>query len=499
MKQLRPYQSKAISSALQANGECIITMATGLGKTVTAVELAKNFTSTLFVVDSEELAEQAANAFRYDFKETGLIKADKFEVKRITVASIQTLYRRLDKLTPEQFELIIVDECHGYMARQWRRGIEYFSPKLRCGITATPARLDNLSLSDLFGDIVYEYNIKSGIEDGYLVELDAIKIKTNVSLDKINTVAGELNQGQLSNEINTLARNNQVSEAYVKYAKGRRTIVFCCNIKHALDLCDVFLMKGIKATAISSDEEQTGDRTEKVKDFKEGKYDVIFNCNILSKGFDLPIVSCIINASPTKSLTRFMQGIGRGTRPLTGVIDGIETVDGRWKAIKSSDKKDCLIIDIVDNTTRHNIVNAWNLDRELPPEERVFITQENRDKLIEARLNKIHKLEHTRESDERVSLLRIPRLKVNLNTENMQKDATQPQLDWISKLGHNIKDNHYSNGDCQEILNQQPLSKTKKDELRAMGYDVDSRPLINADYNAVQREIWIKKQKKLKK
>jgi len=338
-----------------------------LGKTVCAVNLAKNFNNTLFVVDSEELAEQAANAFKYDFKETGLIKADKFDVKRITITSIQTLHRRLDRLSPEQFDLIVVDECHGYMAKQFRKGIEFFKPKLLCGITATPARLDNLSLSDLFGEIAYEYNIKSGIEDGYLVELDAIKIKTNISLDKINTVAGELNQGQLSNEINTLARNMQISEAYLKYAAGRRTIVFCCNIKHALDLCDVFLMKGIKATAISSDEELTGDRTGKVKDFKEGKYDVIFNCNILSKGFDLPIVSCIINASPTKSLTRFMQGIGRGTRPLTGVIDGLETSKERWSAIKSSDKKDCLIIDIVDNTTRHNIINAWNLDKELPP------------------------------------------------------------------------------------------------------------------------------------
>ena len=498
MKALRKYQNDAIASALSSNGECIITMATGLGKTFTAVELSRSFKNTLFIVDSEELVEQASDAFRTAYPEVGLIKADVFNLKPITIASIQTLHRRLHLIPNDYFELQIVDEAHLYMAKTFRKGVEHFTPKLRCAITATPVRMDNLSLSDIFGEIVYEYNIKSGIEDGYLVELDAIKIKTNVSLDKINTVAGELNQGQLSNEINTLARNNQISEAYLKYANGRRTIVFCCNIQHAMDLCDVFLSKGIKSTAISSDEELTGDRTGKVKDFKEGKYDVIFNCNILSKGFDLPIVSCIINASPTKSLTRFMQGVGRGTRPLTGVIDGIETSKDRWAAIKKSDKKDCLIIDIVDNTTRHNIVNAWNLDKELLPEERVFITQENRQKLIDARLGKKAILDFERKDDEFISLLRIPRIKINLDSEGMKKSATKAQLDWIEKLGYRSDENTYTHGMIQQIVGELPASRDKIEEIKSLGYSID-RPLTNNDYNAVKREIYIKLQKKKKK
>lgn len=496
---MRPYQSKAITSALQSNGECIICMATGLGKTVTAVELSRSFKNTIFIVDSEELVSQASDAFRGIYPDVGLIKADVFNLKPITIASIQTLHRRLHLIPSDYFELQVVDEAHLYMAKTFRKGVEHFTPKLRCAITATPVRMDNLSLSDLFGEIAYEYNIKSGIEDGYLVELDAIKIKTNISLDKINTVAGELNQGQLSNEINTLARNNQISEAYLKYANGRRTIVFCCNIKHALDLCDVFLMKGIKATAISSDEELTGDRTGKVKDFKEGKYDVIFNCNILSKGFDLPVVSCIINASPTKSLTRFMQGIGRGTRPLAGVIDGLETSKERWSAIKSSAKKDCLIIDIVDNTTRHNIINAWNLDKELPPEDRVFITQENRQKLINARLGKIAKLDFERKDDEFVKLLRIPRIKINRDSEGMRKNASEKQLLWLSRLGYDVKENTYSMGAVQEIVGELPASKDKIEIAKQNGYDVEGIVLTNNQFNAIQRELYLKQQKKKRK
>jgi len=500
LKALRKYQSNAVTSALQSGGECIITMATGLGKTVTAVQLSTHFKSTIFTVDSEELVEQATNAFKDIYNDIGLIKADVFRLRPITIASIQTLHRRLHLIPSDYFELQVVDEAHLYMAKTFRKGVEHFTPKLRCAITATPIRMDNLSLADLFGEIAYEYNIKEGIRDGYLVELDAIRVKTNCSLDKVSTLAGEFNQGQLSNEINTLSRNNQISEAYLKYANGRRTIVFCCSIQHALDLCEAFLMKGIKATAISSDEDLTGDRTQKVADFKDGKYDVILNCSILGKGFDLPVVSCIIQAAPTKSLTRYLQAVGRGTRTLTGIIDGLETVEERWSAIKKSDKKDCLIIDITDNTTRHNIVNAWELDKELSPEDRVFITQEKRDKLLEARLGKNSKLEHEQKEDERVKLLRIPRVKINYyDSEANKKLAGEKQLEWVRNLGHDIVNNAFTIGQCSEIISQQPLSRKRIEELKQKGYDVNSKILTNADYSAVMRQEWIKQQKKIKK
>jgi len=523
-KKLRPYQQASIDS-INTNlskgiDKALLVLATGLGKTVTAVKTAEQFKKTLFIVDSEELLEQAALAFLRDkfdsefsnnvaemgfinyiknphyfaakgFK-MGAIKQDLFEIGDVTIASIQTLYRRLHLLDPEEFDCVIVDEAHCYMAKTYQKGVLHFNPKLRLGLTATPQRADNLPLGDLFDKIIYEYNIADGIKDGYLVELDAIKVTTNVSLDSVRTTAGDLNNADLSNEINTLARNNLVVDKWIQYCKGRKTIVFACNIQHALDLCEAFLNKGISATAVSSDEELTGDRSKKVKDFKKGVYDVIINVNILTKGFDEPGIQCIVAAAPTKSLTRYMQAIGRGTRILPGVIDMIETIEGRWSAIKSSDKKDCIILDIVDNTNRHNIVNAWNLDRELPPEERVFTTQEKRDKLISARSAK---LEHKQEKDERSKLLKIPRFKINYGSENMKKLATQPQLEWIKRLGHDVENNVFTNAMCQEIIGQQPLPHAKKEELRKMGYDVDSKPLTNSDYAAVMKEMWIKNKK----
>lgn len=498
MKVLRPYQQTAINKALQST-EGIICMATGLGKTITSVELSRSFSSTLFIVDSEELAEQATEAFRFVYPETGLIKADVFNIKPITIASAQTLHRRLHKLSPDQFQLQVVDEAHLYMATTFRKGVEFFSPKLRIGITATPERMDNLPLWDLFGDIIFDYGIREGIRDGYLVELDARRLKTKVSLDSVGTVAGEFNQGQLSNAIDTLSRNNQIVDDYIANNKGERTIAFCCSIEHAIHLCEAFQMKGIKATAISSDEDKTGNRTQKVEDFRNGKYDVICNVNILTKGFDAPEVSCIINAAPTKSRTRYLQGIGRGTRPLKGVIDGLETTAERIAAIRASGKKRTVIIDVTDNTTRHNIVNAYELDKELHPDERVFITEENRQKLIESRLNKKAILDFTRDQDEVVSLLSIPKIKINYDSEGMKKQATEAQINWLKKLGYKIEENVYTHAMCTQIFGELPASKKDIEFAKSQGYNVSGQFIQIKHINAIKNELWIKQQKKLKR
>jgi len=333
-----------------------------------------------------------------------------------------------------------------------------------------------------------------------LVELDGVKIKTNCSLDKVRTTAGELNTKDLSDAIDTLSRNNLIVDKYIQYAQGRKFIAFACDIQHAIHLCEAFIQKGIKATVISSDEELTGNRTEKVKDFRLGTYEGIINVNILTEGSDFPFVSCIINAAPTTSWTRFIQRVGRGTRTLSGIIDGLLTIAERWSAIKKSEKKDCIILDITDNTTRHNLVNCWELDRELPPEDRVFITDETRQKLLEARLGKVAKLDHVQAEDEKINLLRIPRVKINFESEAMKKIATEKQLAWINQIGgYDTENNVYTNAMCQEIIGQQPLSRAKTEEVRLLGYDVNSKILTNADYSAVMRQEWIKQQKKIKK
>jgi superfamily II DNA or RNA helicase len=503
-KKPRKYQIEsinAITSKLeQGVDKQLLCLATGAGKTFTAVNIANRFKSVLFVVDSEELLEQAAFAFlreKFDSSflkhiqesgfvdyvrggglfagneyKVGLIKADVFQPHgNVVFCSAQTLHRRIDRLDPNMYDLVIIDECHVFLSKSYFKGVTHFTPKLRLGLTATPYRLDGLPLSDLFSEIVYEYNIDSGIKDGYLVELNAIKVSTNCSLDSVKTLGGEFNQRDLSNEINTLARNNHIAESYLKYANGRKTLGFGIDIQHCLDLVEAFKEKGINASAVSSDEERTGSREQKIKDFKEGRLDVLFNTNILTKGFDEPSVSCIITAAPTKSLARFLQCLGRGTRTLPGTIDGLETPEERIAAINKSAKKDCIILDITDVTTKHSVINCWEIDKQKPIEDRIFVSRENKEKLLLERLKRNVKLQHSRTDDEKVNLLSLPKIKIN-KSWRMEGDATPAQLAAIAKWGYDIENTHYSKTMVAEIFGKQECTDKQKKYLAWKGYDV---------------------------
>jgi len=484
---LRKYQQEAIDTTLskleKGINRSIIVLPTGAGKTKTAVSLVKQagFKSVLFCSDSEELIEQSAMAFiREAFDERlsnhiqeqgflnyvkdggifagspykiGAIKASLFQpYGNIVACSLQTLYRRLDLLKPDQFDCVIIDECHGATAKTWVQSINYLKPKLLLGLTATPVRTDGVSLGTVFDEIVYEYKLKDAIEQGYLCEIDAIRVKTNISLDSVKTTAGDLNQKELSEEINCYARNKLIVDSYLKYAKGRKGIFFCVTIQHCLDLLEVFLEAGIKAKAVSSNEELTGDRSLTIKQYKDNEFDVLINVSIVCKGFDDPETSCVGNACPTKSYTKWAQGIGRGLR------------------LKQGEFKDCVILDFVDNTSKHSLVNSFSLDKGLPPEERVYITSKDREKLIEARRVRI---EGKTNKDERVQLLPImtPKFKTTIKSTELADDQQKAHLKF---LGFDTDETVYTRENYREIIGSFPADSEQIFELKKFGFKMDS-------------------------
>ena len=489
-------------------------MATGLGKTFTAVKLADNFERTLLIVPSEELAEQGAMAFlreKFDERLTdhiqsvgfinyirkggvfantdykvGLIKADVFQpYGNLVVTSAQTLHKRLDKLDPNYFNLVIADECHFFMSPSFLKGTSFWNPQLLIGQSATPSRLDNLDLTELFGEIAYEYNIKEGIQDGYLVELDGIRIKTNTNLDNVKTKGGDLNESQLANEVNTPARNFLIANKYLEHCKDRPAIGFAVDIRHAIDLAEAFNQKGIKADAVSSNEELTGDRKQKIKDFKEGRIKVLFNVNLLTTGVDIPEISCCIMARPTKSRTLFMQAIGRSTRTLTGVIDGLETVAERLSAIKNSAKTKSIILDVVDNTSKHDLVNTWTLDKALDPQDRIFITAEKREKLLAERQKRT--IEGNRDKDEFVKLISLPKPVKASNSVKMNEEITEAQKVWLERLNYNTSETYYTKKMAFDIISQQQAARYKIKVLKECGYNVEGEYISNGIFEACIR------------
>lgn len=489
---LRPYQEEAIKAVEAALTRGVthqmVVMATGCGKTKTAVSVSEKYKRVLWITHTEDLIKQSALAFikeKYDetivnhidnvgfidyvrnggmfaggsFK-MGLVKADAFFPHgNVVMASIQTLWRRLDRFKPEEFDLIVIDEAHLAASKTFRTTIEYFKPKLCLLLTATPHREDNLLLSDVCDEIVYDFGIKEGIDGKYLCELDAVRVKTTTSLDNVRTTGGELNQKDLSEEIDNPQRNQLVVSAYLKYAKGRQAIFYCVDVKHAVSLAQVFNDLGVKCKAVSSNEQLTPDRSQTIKDFKDEKLMVLTNCMILTTGVDIPNVGCIGMSSPTKSLTKYLQCVGRGTRLKNDKYVGLFG-------------QNTIILDYIDSTSRHNLVNAWELDKLKEPEDRVFITEEKREKLLEERRKKKLNIAERKE-DERVKLLRIPRPKLRY-TKRTKEPATPAQLKWIADLGYDVNNQTYTKEMVSKIIMDLPATPKQRGLLKYYGYDVDS-------------------------
>ena len=380
------------------------------GKTKTAIGLTEQvkFKKTLWLTHRDDLCNQSALAFirdkfderfsnhvdelgfiKYinqgglfaggDFK-MGLIKGDIFKPDGdVVVASANTIHNRLHLLKPDQYDCLIIDECHRFGSKSLYKGLSFFEPKLRLGLSATPFRDSGVLMGDI--DITaFEYNLQEAIKDGNLCELDGVRIKTNLSLDNVHTLGGEFNQKELADEVNCYKRNLLIVNSYIKYCRGIQGIFFCVNINHCLALLELFMEAGINAKAVSSDEKRTPNSAEHIKAYKKGQIDVLINVDLLTVGTDAPNTGCIGCCAPTKSLVKFLQLIGRGTRL-------------KDKIFVSKYGQKCIVLDFLDNTTRHNIINTWTLDYKLPPEERIFLTSENRNRLVEERLRRNSKVD----------------------------------------------------------------------------------------------------------
>ncbi len=339
-----------------------------------------------------------------------------------------------------------------------------------------------MQLGNMFDKIVYSYDIADGIKDGYLCELDAVRVKTDLSLDNVRTTGGEFNARDLSNEVDIPERNQLIVDSYEKYANGRQGIFFCVDIKHSLHLAEKFKEQGISCSAVSSDEEATGDRSQTVKNFKEGKIQVLTNVGILTTGFDHRNVGVVGNCSPTKSLSKYLQCIGRGTR----------LKDENFVAKYG---QNCVILDFVDSTTRHKLINAWSIDSGKATEEKVFMTKAKKKELIEERERKIAFIAATSKKDVKVDLLELPKVYIS-NSIKSQEPATEKQLKWIASLGYDIVNVEYTKKMCNEIISSQPAQHWQISFLKKEGYNVSDGATL-AEYNLAKAEVERKKNKEI--
>ncbi len=401
---LRQYQQLGHDSIIEAFKKyrsTLLVQGTGTGKTVVFAHVIKTIQPgrALVLAHRNELIWQAKEKIE---AVTGLpVEIEKanmsagtnlFTRTPIVVGSIQTQIsgskgkRRYMRFKPEEFSLLVVDEAHHCTSASWKEVVAYYqrNPNLKLlGVTATPKRADEEALSQLFESVAFEYGILTAIQDGYLVDIAQQFVSVSgLDYSHVKTTAGDLNEGDLAKVMEMEENVQGVCQPSLEvmfglppktlkqipvpqwreYLSGlnrrpRRTIVFTVSVAQAEMYADVFsrAMPGVEWVCGKTSPDK---RKSTLDRFALGETHVVANCGVLLEGFDNPGVEVIVMARPTKSQVLYSQCIGRSTRPLPGVVDGVETPELRRAAIAGSAKPLARILDFVGNSGHHKLVTC---------------------------------------------------------------------------------------------------------------------------------------------
>ncbi|OFX00793.1 MAG: hypothetical protein A3E78_00885 [Alphaproteobacteria bacterium RIFCSPHIGHO2_12_FULL_63_12] len=372
---LRPYQLIQVEKVFEKCSEdlmpTIIVSATGTGKGAAAAELARRVLPmrTLLLAHTEELCSQLRGHCRtWAGVEAAVEKAESradlgepdlfgSEAPPIVVGSIQTMIRRKERFPADYFGLVVCDEAHISLSPGWQSVLRYFDPHARIvGITASPSRSDQREMGSYYKSIADEYGLVRAISEGYLVPLKTQTVPISVSLAGVKTTDGDLDEIQLDRAIRPYLK--EAAHALKQYAPQRRTIAFLPLIDTSREFVKCCREVGLEAAHVDGTSE---DRAELQDKLRRGALNVLSNAQLLSVGVDIPQADCVLVLRPTKSFVFYSQAIGRITRTLPGVIDGLETPEARKKAIAGSLKPNALILDMIWLHEKHNIVRPSSL------------------------------------------------------------------------------------------------------------------------------------------
>ncbi len=372
--QLRYYQEIAINNALEAianhQERILLTLATGTGKTAIAFQIAWKLFQTrwnlkrdgnrrpriLFLADRNILADQAYNAFS-SFSEDALVRIRPNEIRKngsvptngsIFFTIFQTFMSGTDKdgkpapyfgaYPPDYFDFIVIDECHRGGANDesnWRGILEYFSPAVQLGLTATPKKEQNINTYKYFGEPVYIYSLKEGINDGFLTPFKVKRIKTTLD-DYIYTsddqiIEGEIEEGRLYTEpdfnkiIEIKEREAKRVQIFMDEAnRNEKAIIFCATQDHAAAVRDSVNQYKQSSNPnycvrVTANDGEIGEQF--LREFQDNEKTIptiLTTSQKLSTGVDARNIRNIVLMRPINSMIEFKQIVGRGTRLFDG-------------------------------------------------------------------------------------------------------------------------------------------------------------------------------------
>ena len=375
----RYYQDNAIQNVLEAMAKgqerILLTLATGTGKTFIAFQVAwKLFHSRwnlkdwkgnaepsrrpriLFLADRNILADQAYNSFSA-FDDDALVRIDPADIRKkgkvpkngsIFFTIFQTFMSGASKngkpspyfgdYPPDFFDLIIIDECHRGGANDegnWRAILDYFSPAVQLGLTATPKRRDNVDTYAYFGEPVYVYSLKEGINDGFLTPFKVVQIATTLD-EYVYTADDTLVEGQIEtgkrymetdfNRIIEIRQREEyrVTKLMTMIDQREKTLVFCATQDHALAVRDLINQNNSSGNPnycqrVTANDGALGEQH--LREFQDNEKTIptiLTTSQKLSTGVDARNVRNIVLLRPVNAMIEFKQIIGRGTRLYEG-------------------------------------------------------------------------------------------------------------------------------------------------------------------------------------
>lgn len=337
----------------------LLALPTGAGKTIIFSELIRRARHPVLVLaHRDELLGQARSkieaALRQNTNDRRTVSLERGQRRAsrdagVVVASIRSLHegRIGPALAGRDLRLVIYDECHHAVADSNRRVLEQIGvfapdwPGTLVGFTATTRRADGRGLGEVFEEIVYERSLREMIDDGYLRPLRGLRFSTAADLSSVTVRGEDFDEDELEEAVDVESRNLLVARAIQECTRDRRTIAFCVTVRHAENLARALRELGIPAAMVCGEMPKL-DRSRTLQRFADGELRVITNVGVLTEGFDDPGVSAVAMVRPTRSVSMYLQCVGRGMR-------------------LSPDSEDCLVLDFVDLSSL-DVVTTATLD-----------------------------------------------------------------------------------------------------------------------------------------
>lgn len=380
--QLRDYQQAAVEKVFdewREHSSTLVVCPTGTGKTQIFCDVIRRVQPgrTLVLAHRSELITQAVNRLWSFDIEASIEMADQYanesewERAPVVVSTIQTQCAgrrgrgRMTAFDPYDFQLVVCDEAHHYVAPSFKRVVDYYrqnSSLKVLGVTATPDRADEYALGQVFESVAYDYEILDAINDGWLVSVEQQMVNIEgLDFSHVRTTAGDLNGADLAAVMEAEKNLHGIASSAIEIIGNRRTLCFTVTVRQAERLSEIFNRHRPEMANWICAQTPKDERFRIFNDFSSGRTQVLVNVGIATEGYDNPGVEVVVQARPTKSRCLYAQMIGRALRPLTGCVDHWEEAEDRKIAIGESAKPAALILDFVGNSGKHKLMTTADI------------------------------------------------------------------------------------------------------------------------------------------